>query len=92
MTFDITPQEFDTLRAQLTDSHQAILTSSTDQDAGTTRGTITTVDGKIAADFTYTSGALQVNLTRHDGYPGFIANAGLKEKLNAAIENIRKGA
>lgn len=92
MTFTLTSAEFDKLEAQLADSHQVLISFNVDSGSIIT-GSITTLDQKIAASFNFTAekNLLDVQLTKHDGYPGFIANAGLKSKLNGAIEAIRKG-
>ena len=92
MTFTLTPAEFQQLDARLISSHQVLIHESAETDSVTT-GSISTIDGKVAADFTFTGSknSLEVNLTKHDGYPGFIANAGLKSKLNDALQAIRSG-
>lgn len=91
MTFSLTPDQFGKLEAELLASHQVVLTDNTGCGCNGAclvkpSGTIATVDGKIAAAFTFDGATLDVTLTKHDGYPGFIANAGLKNKLNAAIK------
>jgi hypothetical protein len=83
MTFPLTPDKFSKLEAELLASHQVLLTAK-----DTVSGAMTSLDGKIAADFDFDieQGTLTVNLTKHDGYPAFLANAGLKSKLSAAIK------
>ena len=85
MTFTLTPAQFAKLEKTLIDSHQVVLTPKTES-----AGTMATVDGKIAADFTFdgAKNSLSVELTKHDGYAAFIANFGLKARLNAAIKSL----
>jgi hypothetical protein len=83
VTLSITPDQFSKLENELITSHQVVLTC-TSASAGVMQST----DGKIEAKFSFTpsNSLLEVDLTKHDGYPGFIANAGLKSKLEAAIK------
>jgi len=92
MTFTLTPAEFQKLDTQLVSSHQVVIHESAESDSVTT-GSIATIDGRVEANFTFHPGAnsLEVNITKRDGYPGFIATAGLKSKLNDALQAIRKG-
>ena len=80
MTFTITPEIFAKLMAQLLDTNEVALIATTP-----TSGSMASLDGKIAADFNFDGVTLSVELTRHDGYFGWIARAGLKNKLTAAI-------
>lgn len=83
MTFTITPEIFAKLKAKLLDTNEVALTTTTPAS-----GSMTSLDGKIAADFNFDGTMLTVELTRHDGYFGWVANAGLKSKLSAAIAGL----
>jgi hypothetical protein len=85
MDFTITVFQFEKLEAELIDTHQVAVTLT---PGSTTAGTMATIDGKVAADFSFDGATLTltVNLTKHVGYLKFIAEAGLKSKINAAIK------
>lgn len=83
--FTLTPDQFTRLEKQLIDSHQVVLKMA---DGSTTQGMIESTDGRIAANFTFfpAGNSLEVTLTKHLGYFSFVAEAGLRSKLNAAIK------
>jgi len=87
MNFTITPPKFQKLEEQLLASHQVVLTQTSAAGADPA-GVMQSTDGKIEANFSFRPDAclLEVDLTKHEGYPAFIANAGLKSKLDAAIK------
>lgn len=87
MQVPLAADKFHKLEDELIASHQVVLTD-TSWDSRYPSGTLQTTDGKIAANWRYDGNALNVELTKHDGYPAFLANAGLKSKLEAAIKNL----
>lgn len=86
MTFSVSPSEFVQLQAELLAKHSAIVTPTSDYC-----GNITSVNGKLAAAYSYNSdkGELSVTLTKHEGYPGLLADMVLKDNFNTAIKAIR---
>jgi hypothetical protein len=90
MIFSITPDKLQKLEDQLIASHQVVMSQLAASPTGDAHGVMQSIDGKIEADFTYiaSTNTLGVELTKHDGYPSWIANAGLKSKLEAAIKSL----